>query len=361
MLHTQRAIDVGTEFLFEMVSDPNLPATQVHGTVTRVTPRGSDFEVAVQYESDQRSREALDVVLGRVMGGMNPEYTRRHPRIPINLVCVDEAGTRYLVFDISRGGMGLVLSAGVDLPPGVENGTLLSVNVAVFDRAEITIAGHVAWARAREPNQRAGFGVQFHLRHDGQRMAVLGMTHLLRPDKLSLRFYPGQIFDPRASDEFTVVRAPLFDVPLIAMRRALFNFNRFLGLDLKGKHIQGNSNQLGANAVSVHVGFRGALSGEIWLRTTQAFASRLSRVYLSEDTTRIDLIKDSLTELLSTIAGQMGDELEVHGYAIDVVPPNPEVTQLEPRTGMQTVSYVLEGAGEPIELTVTTATVMAMT
>jgi CheY-specific phosphatase CheX len=295
------------------------------------------------------------------MGGMNPEFTRRHPRIPVNLVCIDEADTRYLVFDISRGGMGLVLSAGADLPQGVEKGTLLNASVVVYDKAEISIAGHIAWARERAPNQRAALGVQFHLRHDGQRMAVLGMTHLLRPDKLSLRFYVGQTFDPRASDEFVVLRAPLFDVPLIAMKLALFNFSRFLGIELKAKHIHRQTNQFAPNSVSVHVGFNGALSGEIWLRTSQAFATRLSRVYLSEDTQRIELIKDSLTELLSTIAGQMGDELEIHGYAIDVVPPNPEVTHLEPRHGMQSVSYLLEGAGEPIEFTVITASLMAAT
>ena len=352
LLHTKKELDVGTEFLLEMASDPNFPATNVRGKVVRVPRREDDYEVAVQYVADEKTREALEVVLARVMVDSNQEYVRRQPRIPVNLVCVDNHNTRYLVRDVSRGGMGIVLPRESKLPADVEIGTLLSINLGLNQKSEVQLAGHVAWIRPRTEAQRAAFGVQFHIHNDTQRMVVLGLTHLLRPETILLQFFPGQTFDPRAFEEFAVSRAPLFDLPLIAMQRAVAHINRHTGATLTGKKTSKPVEWGTRETFSAGVTFKGALAGEIWIKTDMNFATRLSRIYLPDDTNRLDLMRDSLMELLSTIAGQMGDELEVHGYAIDVIPPKPGAKSFETFPGQQVTIYELTGVDAPVELTV---------
>lgn len=181
------------------------------------------------------------------------------------------------------------------------------------------------------------------------------MLHLLRPNELLVRF---------ELDEFVagdaVVPAPppprsaLLDLPYIAMQCAVNTVGDCVGSPISAATLASTSLDVDNEFFCVGVGITGALDGELWLATNPRFASRLASAYLHEETDTAEVVRDALNELLSTIAGQVGDTLEAEGYLIDVTPPIDAQLGVEPKPGEQRSTHALEGTLEPLELVVIT-------
>lgn len=353
VIKTEKPIPVGTEFLFEMSSDQNLAAAEVRGRVVRVSEGQGRYDVVVQYSSDERTRQALEAVLMRVMVDPHRIQVRQHPRIPVNLVCRGEVERedKYLVRDLSMGGMGLALAAGRPLPDKLELGTGAHIKIKLGQDATIYLQGRVAWLAAMSEKRRATVGVQFQTLTDSQRLVIYGMTHLFRPEELLLSFD----FDQVHREQFAMEPPPhptLHDLPLIVRQSAITAIKKISGLTLTSASV----GELPAMLVGsgVCVGFSGALEGEILLAATPKFASQFADRFLDESVGDAEVVSDAMREFLSTVLGQTGDSLEEHGYAIDVLPSTETSFTATPKTGEQRFIYHLEGAGDPVVLAVLT-------
>jgi Tfp pilus assembly protein PilZ len=164
-LETQRDVEVGTRFVFELHASGVGAPVEVLGEVVQVTPQPSGRRLlTVRYDAGG-DRAGLDAVLQRIFESYENEKLRRFPRIPLHLRATEDApfSPAFLVRDISRGGLGLEVEAPA-LPRTVRVGTpfLLELSLSL---GQLPLHGEVVWttspANDRIPAVVPGFGVQF--------------------------------------------------------------------------------------------------------------------------------------------------------------------------------------------------------
>jgi hypothetical protein len=193
-IQCKQPLEVGTKFLFQMFSKKGATPVEILGEVVwckAAKPPGL-YEVGIRYAPTQEKRAALESVLDQIFREHAFEKARLHVRVPVNLVAEDtvQPSRRYLVRDISRGGIGLRLPLDMDLPEDLKLRTLVNLAVKLGD--EITeIGGEVVWTVERRAGlTHATVGVAFLGARAAQLQAIDALMHLNRPAELRLTLAP---------------------------------------------------------------------------------------------------------------------------------------------------------------------------
>jgi hypothetical protein len=162
-LETRKAVEVGTQFIFEMYGNGLGVPALVHADVIAVKPAvEGGFFVTLRY-SHGTTRDGFELLLRHVYETQRQDTTRRHPRLPLHVRAVEHTQqTTYLVRDLSSGGLG-VLVEGNDLPQRVQVGApfLLEIDLPA---GVMPLHGEVSWvasAPGAEEALRPSFGVSF--------------------------------------------------------------------------------------------------------------------------------------------------------------------------------------------------------
>jgi uncharacterized protein (TIGR02266 family) len=163
-IDSERNLEIGTEFVFEM-SAPDLPdPVEVHGKVVWTRAAGSGkYTLGIQYTfEDVERRERLEKVIETILGEQLYERQRRYPRVP---VAIEVHGQRRIwqMRDLSRGGA--MIQASTISPIGIIAGQRmqLSLRVQQFDAVLEAETAWVAQPYEVGPKQSVAgrFGVRF--------------------------------------------------------------------------------------------------------------------------------------------------------------------------------------------------------
>lgn len=192
-LRAAQPLPIGTRFAIDMFARGETQPVRVEGRVEASKPVEADqYEITVRYLGREQDNTALRNLLDRILS--NPPYsaTRKHPRVPVNLIARD--GTRptlrYLIRDLSRGGFGLRFSSLLQqLPPDVGLGTEVLLLAAIEKGEPVALKGHVVWVIEGRPGfTHAGVGVEFGALSEAQATTLDVLVRLRRPARLDVMF-----------------------------------------------------------------------------------------------------------------------------------------------------------------------------
>jgi uncharacterized protein (TIGR02266 family) len=196
LLELRHPVAIGTLFIFEM-SAPGLPdPVEVQSRVVRVDPpdeRGL-YPVALEYiATSEEKRRALDSAIDRIFAEQERQGMRRHPRIPVNLLAQDSrlAGRRYLVRDLSLGGMGIRMPDFGEPPPEIRKGTPVLIAIEAGGE-KVDLSGEVVWIQgAGREFEEVALGIRFDWLAYSEHALVELLTRLARPQAITFTFLAG--------------------------------------------------------------------------------------------------------------------------------------------------------------------------
>lgn len=185
-------VDVGLSFVFELaVEGQPHRKLEVEGRVVHTTARkDGGYDVGVEYAPVTGARQVetarfLDEVFAEQLA------KRKHARVPVNLVAEDlaDANLRYLVRDLSKGGMGLRLPADRALPPGLAAGDRAELQIWHDGDAPFVFGASVARVQdVAGRGSQASVGLCFDELSEANQRLVDALLYLHRPRSLRLRF-----------------------------------------------------------------------------------------------------------------------------------------------------------------------------
>lgn len=330
VITSRRALPPGTRFVFEMRTTEHQDALEVEGEVVRVSTIDGDepvHELVIRYVTDGIRRVALEAWLARI--AIDPTYVlvRSHPRIPVNLLAHDLAdrGTRYVVRDVSRGG---VCIEGQALPPTVRPGAraMIAAYLEPDTVNPVVIRGSVVWTHSGRRFGRPRVGVCFDDLRDSQLMVVDGLTRLLRPSRLTIGFdataeVPAVPPAHGSTQPLRVGAAPLGHLFATHVADGLATLPQFGLRIIKISRGPVVARSPDADHVVVGVGLTGDADGELRLDVEPALAIELATQLVGEPVAAADrqLTIDALTELVTVLGGRVCDRLERAGHSFEVV------------------------------------------
>lgn len=162
-LESQRAVPVGTRFVFELRSVGVKESVEVSGNVVSVAESSpGKFVLHIRYEAP-RGRQGLDAVIARIFEANRADVKREQPRIPVQVRAVENRPDvpTYRLHDLSLGGVGIDVE-GPKLPGHVSVGTSFLMQMKLTSDL-LVVHGEVAWAVDASANSPlpARFGVKF--------------------------------------------------------------------------------------------------------------------------------------------------------------------------------------------------------
>lgn len=164
-LETRRSLPLGTRFTFEMHAGGVPRPVEVLGEVVQVEPRARDrYLLTVRYGAAQ-DRGGLDAVLQHIFAQDERTGLRRFPRLPLHVRALEgrPLSPSFVVRDISRGGVGLEVSAPA-LPRMVQVGTPFLLEMDMKE-GPLMLHGEVVWTstvpRKGSDAVTPGFGATF--------------------------------------------------------------------------------------------------------------------------------------------------------------------------------------------------------
>ena len=163
-LTVSRAVPVGTRFVFELLAGGVGRPVEVYAEVLSVQPLDSGrYRLNLGYLPGGRG--GLDEVVIRALDSQRQEWTRKAPRMPLNVHATEETpyAPGYLVRDISLGGAGLEVES-TTLPKMVTLGAPMLLELTLRTSDKLRLRGVVVWAlqgRGRRSPLNSSFGVQF--------------------------------------------------------------------------------------------------------------------------------------------------------------------------------------------------------
>jgi uncharacterized protein (TIGR02266 family) len=189
-LQSKQPLAVGTRFEFQMLSGPGAKPVEILGEVVwcQPGPEKGLHEVGIRYLPADDKRAALEAVLEEIFKEHAFDKKRVHVRVPVNLVAEDAAQPtrKYLVRDISTGGIGLRLPVDLDLSDELKTGTRVTLAVTL-GKDTVEIRGEVVWTLARRPGlTHAALGVTFRDLGPEHLRTIEALCHLSRPAVLRL-------------------------------------------------------------------------------------------------------------------------------------------------------------------------------
>jgi hypothetical protein len=145
-IESQRAVPVGTRFVFELKSVGLKRAVEVNGLVMSVSESSPGrWVLHIRYEPP-RDREGLDAVLGRIFETAQADVKRRHARLPLQVRAVEDRPSSpvFRLRDISVGGVGIDVEAD-KLPAHIVVGAPFTLQMRL-STGTLQLLGEVAWA-----------------------------------------------------------------------------------------------------------------------------------------------------------------------------------------------------------------------
>ena len=318
-----RAIDVGSNFVFEMCYEQagSRGELEIQGEVVAVRAVDADFEIGIAYRTTS-TRNALEAVLAQIRVDDSFAVLRSHPRIPVNLIASDRGGTEALAIrDLSRGGMQL---EGTSLA-GCAVDAKLSVEIAL-DTAVFSIRGRVVWSRGSR------VGVEFEPLGDMQIMVIDGLLRLLRPSRVVIAF------DHRLAPAEALVAPPGPDLVAIVglLGSAAAAYLRSLPGELAIREDEPPSTAVTAlhDALRARVAIIGDIEGEVAIEVERTLCDTLVRAVVGESGAfeaelDVAISIDALSELATMVAGFACDAIE-HVCTASVSPPSGGVARRHP-------------------------------
>jgi uncharacterized protein (TIGR02266 family) len=164
-IESERNLEIGTEFVFEMTS-PELPdPVEVHGKVmwTHAASTPGKWTLGIQYAyEDIERRERLEKVIESILGEHLYERQRRYPRAPVSIE-VHGQKRIWMMRDLSLGGA--LLQASTISPIGIIAGQRLTLawRIQQFDAVLQAETVWVAQPYEVAPKQSVvgRFGIRF--------------------------------------------------------------------------------------------------------------------------------------------------------------------------------------------------------
>ncbi|MGC4115511.1 MAG: PilZ domain-containing protein [Myxococcales bacterium] len=163
-LTVTRPVPVGTRFIFELLAGGVGKPVEVYAEVLSQQALGNGrYRVNLGYLPGGRG--GLDEVVIRTLESQKHEWTRKAPRIPLNMRATEETpySPGYLVRDMSLGGAGFEVEA-TTLPKSVTLGAPMLLELAMKGDEKLRLRGVVVWAlqgRGKRSPLNSSFGVQF--------------------------------------------------------------------------------------------------------------------------------------------------------------------------------------------------------
>jgi hypothetical protein len=164
-IESRRSLAVGTRFVFELHATGIGESIEVFGEVINVSPVPPNrWLLEIKYEPPIE-RKGIDVVIQRIFEAQRFEKKRKHPRIPVHLMALEDTrgAPTYAVRDISRGGLALDAEA-PELPRHLRVGVPFLLELAL-SIGPLVLHGEIVWA-FNPPKERArwlnpSIGVKF--------------------------------------------------------------------------------------------------------------------------------------------------------------------------------------------------------
>jgi CheY-specific phosphatase CheX len=342
LLAAHKSVDVGSVFVFEMTCADTSPgmvgAVEVQGEVVRVRPiygATLTYELAVQYRTTGAERPALNAMLAKIEVARGYTVVREFPRIPVNLPAEDSRdGGRYVVRDISRGGMCVEALASCDVEIGTR--VLLAVRLCAATAPLSFIGGTVRWKRpTSEATLQAWIrfavpvGAQFGVEFDEfeslsgqQQMVIDELTGLVRPHHVFLHLtgQEGRRRSPgdAAPEGRRLVNAS--EVSAVVVEIAKQKLSIALGLSIVDAEAV---DQLGSSSHTARVAITGDLVGEIEMRASVDLCAAIA-AQISGDEVAVEdqaALEDALCEFVVSLAGEFCDRLEISGHEVSITVP----------------------------------------
>ena len=187
-IRSQKPVEPGTVFLMKLTLEgSSSKSLEIEGKVVHSTPRKEGgFDVGIEYVSASPPRRVattrfLDQVFAEQLAN------RKHARVPVNLVAedADDASLKFLVRDLSRGGMGLKLPTGRAIPERVKLGGRADLSIW-YDGDEPFVFG--ASIVRLETGAQATIGICFDELSEANQRMVDALLYLHRPQAILIRF-----------------------------------------------------------------------------------------------------------------------------------------------------------------------------
>jgi len=159
-LPSQRPLERGTRFLFELTAEAVHHPVEVLGEVVDVRRSASgEYFLNIRYVPG-RSRKGLDAALMKLFEAHRHEKMRRYPRVPVHLKA-QGITQMWSVRDLSRGGAGVELEQG-ELPGDARLGVPVLLELAL-ESGRLLLHGAVVWATGgtQRPRTAPALGVEF--------------------------------------------------------------------------------------------------------------------------------------------------------------------------------------------------------
>lgn len=194
-LQSKKELEPGTRFIFDLFARNSETPVNIEGRVAWCKPSATagTFDVGIQYSTTREQDESLQRVLAAIFADEQNEKARLHPRIPVNLVADDavDPEMKYLIKDLSRGGVGLRLPAEANVPASVEMRTFVVFAVTFPGEQPLEVGGEVVWTvQGRAGYTTPAIGVAFVGMGEAQQSAIDRLCGLVRPESLTITFGP---------------------------------------------------------------------------------------------------------------------------------------------------------------------------
>lgn len=358
LLVTRREVPVGAAFRFLMECQELQETLEIEGEVVRVRPIHGEvltYELAVQYRS-RAAQLQLEALLARVGTDdtQQQQLVRRYSRVTVNLPAEDSQGLgrRYLIRDLSLGGMRLELVGSLEVAIGSR--VLVGVRFGLHEPL-VFLPGTLAWHRSGGEAHRLHLGVKF-AELDGltepQRRTLIDLLRLRRPTQVYLHLAePAQRNAQRVtlSIGHRAVEPELLGKLVSALARR--ELPSALGMAI----VESDLTELveESRSCQVQVPFSGDFSGELRLRASLELCAALA-AQLRGDVVPLDdrqALGAALRDLAVSLASSVCEQLEARGHDVslcDVALPEPleRVVSLS-LAGMRGIAIVTMVAPRP--------------
>lgn len=333
LIRSGRSLDAGTRFIFELFAEGESQPVEVEGLVVSSTPVPAvpgAFDIGVKYLAGVEGHPALDRLLARLISRSNHRDLRRAPRVPVHLLArgVGDQGLRFLVRDVSMGGVGLMLPVQRPLPPELVPGASATMTVTLTPESSVRLPGRIVWTAPLTSTSRARLGVQFNGLESVERLVLSGLTRLARPHALSLQFGEGDAaaVPPVAKPSTRGMPPEAVSVARLVREIAAMQLRELTGLVVSADApvpAPALVEEKPSETVSARVGLAGALEGDLVLLASPELARTVAASLAGQgvDTESYADVRDALAELLTRLGGMLCDRLEALGHDAEVTPP----------------------------------------
>lgn len=329
LLASRKAVDVGSRFLLEMGCAEAITPLEIEGEVVRVRAiygTSVTYELTIHYRTSVAQQQAaVDATLAMIGVDQSFMAMREFPRIPVNLSAEDglDQGRRYLIRDVSRGGMRIEQKDGAY---HVDLGTRIMLGVRLQSPSDpfIFIGGTVRWQRAFTRARRTHFGVQFDdlgQLSASQAMVIDDVARLYRPFQVVVHLGEPLL---RNSQRVFVVdgRRRLRFTEVMDVMSEIGRHELSVTLGLHEASLPEPSEQVPASIVA-RIGLTGDLDGELRLIASvelcAAIATQIGEDLVSVDD--LDVLTDALREFLVGLGGSLCDRWDAAGYEVETTDP----------------------------------------